>query len=245
MKDNEKNREHLLAELKSLKKKLAELESFKKDQKHIKLEIQNSKEVFEMIMNNIPNQVFWKNRDLIYIGCNQAFAEVTGMSDPTEVIGKTDYDFHRDSTHADSYREWDKKIMDNGEAVFDIEESYHNSDGSEGTVLTSKVPLRDSEGKVFGLLGICTDISERKKIELENESLIRELKDAISEVKTLSGLLPICSNCKKIRDDKGYWKQIESYIMDHSDAEFSHGICQDCAKKLYPGLVDENGNFSK
>ncbi len=243
MKDKEKNSEHLLAEIKSLQKKLTELESFKKDQMHIELELQNSKEVLEMIMNNIPKQVFWKNRDLIYIGCNQAFAEVTGMSDPAEVIGKTDYDFHRDSTHADSYREWDKKIMDNGEPVLDIEEPYHNSDGSEGTVLTSKVPLRDKDGNVFGLLGICTDISERKKMELENKSLIQELKDAMSEVKTLGGLLPICSNCKKIRDDKGYWKQIESYITDHSDAEFTHGICQDCAKMLYPDFVDENGNI--
>ncbi|MFC1523947.1 PAS domain-containing protein [Thermodesulfobacteriota bacterium] len=243
MKENEQNRDHLLAEIKSLQKKLTELESFKKDQKQIEQELQKSKEVLEMIINNIPNQVFWKSRDLAYIGSNQAFAEVTGMSDPSEVIGKTDYDFHRDSTHADSYREWDKKIMDSGEPVLDIEESYHNADGTEGTVLTSKVPLRDKKGNVFGLLGICTDITERKKMELENESLIRELKDAISQVKTLSGLLPICSNCKKIRDDKGYWEQIESYITAHTDAEFSHSICQDCAKKLYPGLVDENGNF--
>ncbi len=242
MKDNEKNSEQLLAELKSLKKKLAELESVKKDQKDIEQELQNSKKVLEMIINNIPNQIFWKSRDLTYIGSNQAFAEVTGMGCPSDVIGKTDYDFHRDSAHADSYREWDKKIMDNGEPVLNIEESYHNSDGSEGTVLTSKVPLRDEEGKVFGILGICSDISERKKMELEKESLIEELKDAISEVKTLGGLLPICSNCKKIRDDKGYWKQIESYITAHSNAEFSHGICQDCAKKLYPDFFDKNGN---
>ena len=60
-----------------------------------------------------------------------------------------------------------------------------------------------------------------------------EMREALSNVKTLSGLLPICASCKKIRDDKGYWKQIESYVRDHSEAEFSHGICPDCAKKLY------------
>ncbi len=68
---------------------------------------------------------------------------------------------------------------------------------------------------------------------------IEELQDALANVKILSGLLPICSSCKKIRDDKGYWNQIESYIKEHSEAEFSHGICPDCAKKLYPGYFRE------
>ena len=58
-------------------------------------------------------------------------------------------------------------------------------------------------------------------------------------MKKLSGLLPICASCKKIRDDKGYWNQIESYIHDHSEAEFSHGICPDCFKRLYPDLYEE------
>ena len=242
MKDDEKDREQLLAELYTLRKKLTELESLKKDQKRIENELQNSKEILEMIINNIPNQVFWKDRNLIYIGCNLAFAEVTGMSIPDKVVGKTDYDFQRDATHADSYREWDKKIMDAGEAVLDIEELYHNADGSEGTVLTSKVPLRDKEGRVFGLLGICTDITDRKKMELENESLIRELKDAISKVKTLGGLLPICSNCKKIRDDKGYWNKLEGYLREHSDASFTHSICPQCKEKLYPQLSKKDSN---
>lgn len=70
--------------------------------------------------------------------------------------------------------------------------------------------------------------------EKERENLILELTEALSKVKKLSGMLPICASCKKIRDDKGYWNQIESYIGDHSEAEFSHGICPDCAKKLYP-----------
>lgn len=73
-----------------------------------------------------------------------------------------------------------------------------------------------------------------KKWEQEHEKLIAELQDAVSKVRTLSGMLPICASCKKIRDDTGYWNQIESYIHKHSDAEFSHGICPECAEKLYP-----------
>lgn len=70
--------------------------------------------------------------------------------------------------------------------------------------------------------------------EAEREKLIRELQESLAKVKTLSGLLPICASCKKIRDDKGYWNQIEVYIRDHSEAEFTHGICPECFKKLYP-----------
>jgi DNA-binding NtrC family response regulator len=72
-----------------------------------------------------------------------------------------------------------------------------------------------------------------KRAEEEREKLIHELQEALAKVKTLSGMLPICASCKKIRDDKGYWNQIESYIRDHSEAEFSHSICPDCKKKLY------------
>jgi sigma-B regulation protein RsbU (phosphoserine phosphatase) len=74
-------------------------------------------------------------------------------------------------------------------------------------------------------------IQEQNK---EKDELISRLQDALDNIKKLSGLLPICSSCKKIRDDKGYWNQIEQYIAEHSEAEFSHGICPDCVRKLYP-----------
>ena len=81
-------------------------------------------------------------------------------------------------------------------------------------------------------LEIATDITERKEAEQEKEKLIEELQNALKEIKVLRGILPICSSCKKIRDDKGYWNLIESYILTHSEAEFSHCICPDC-KKLF------------
>ncbi len=80
------------------------------------------------------------------------------------------------------------------------------------------------------------EISERKKAEIEKGQVIVNLKKAMQEIKTLSGLLPICSNCKKIRDDQGYWNMLESYIGEHSDVQFTHSICPECAKKLYPDL---------
>jgi len=83
------------------------------------------------------------------------------------------------------------------------------------------------------------EIAERMRAEQEKESLISELQQALAKVKKLSGLLPICASCKNIRDDRGYWQQIESYIRDHSEADFSHGICPECARKLYPELFTE------
>jgi hypothetical protein len=65
------------------------------------------------------------------------------------------------------------------------------------------------------------------------EELISDLRQALDEVKTLSGFLPICASCKKIRDDSGYWNQIETYLSEHSDAAFSHGMCPECMDKLY------------
>ncbi|MCC6488606.1 MAG: PAS domain-containing protein [Candidatus Hydrogenedentes bacterium] len=87
------------------------------------------------------------------------------------------------------------------------------------------------------LVAISHDITERKRSEALREQLIRDLQSALARIKTLSGLIPICSSCKRIRDDSGFWNQIESYIKEHSDAEFSHGICPECAKKLY-GVED-------
>lgn len=83
---------------------------------------------------------------------------------------------------------------------------------------------------------------KRREAEAERERLIVELQDALARVKTLSGLLPICSSCKKIRDDKGYWNRLETYLQEHSSAKLTHGICPECAQRLYPGLLDEPGD---
>ncbi len=76
------------------------------------------------------------------------------------------------------------------------------------------------------------EIAERKRAGAEKEQLIKELQEALANIKKLSGLLPMCAWCKKIRDDQGYWKQVEAYVCEHSDAKFTHGICPECASKL-------------
>ena len=86
------------------------------------------------------------------------------------------------------------------------------------------------------MLGAIANITERKTASMERERLITELQNAVADIKVLSGLVPICSSCKKIRDDKGYWTQLEGYIQAHSLAKFSHGVCPECSEKLYGEL---------
>src|SRR5208283_3256896 len=99
-------------------------------------------------------------------------------------------------------------------------------------------PIKDVSGKIVGVSKIAHDITERKRIEAERDKLIVDLKKSLAQVKQLSGLLPICAACKKIRNDKGFWEQVEVYIGKHSDALFSHAICPECGKKLYPEYYD-------
>ena len=100
--------------------------------------------------------------------------------------------------------------------------------------------MLDDHDKPVIMYGIAQDITERKNVEDQREKLIFDLQEALGRVKQLSGLLPICANCKKIRDDRGYWQQVEVYVRDHSEADFSHGICPGCAKELYPEFFRRN-----
>jgi PAS domain S-box-containing protein len=96
--------------------------------------------------------------------------------------------------------------------------------------------IRDNLREPLYFLVMVEDITRRKRVEEERERLIDELQEALVRVKTLTGMLPICACCKKIRDDKGYWNQLETYISEHSEVLFSHGYCRDCLKKSYEEL---------
>ena len=116
--------------------------------------------------------------------------------------------------------------------VNDVETRDVNKDGQSfqvsenfSAVVKDKILVR--------IWGMKRDITRQKKLQEDRETLIKELQDALAEVKILSGLLPICASCKKIRDDKGYWKQIEVYIQTHSNVSFTHGMCPDCQEKYY------------
>lgn len=98
-------------------------------------------------------------------------------------------------------------------------------------VMSSMLPFILAPTMTYAFLNL---LEKLDRAELEREKLILDLQVEMTNVKTLKGLLPICASCKKIRDDGGYWNQIENYIREHSEAEFTHGLCPDCLKKIYP-----------
>ena len=129
---------------------------------------------------------------------------------------------------------------------------YHDTyrkrkDGVLVPVSISAAPII-IKGKTAGSFVIYKDISKQKRAETEREKVIADLKQALEKVKTLSGLIPICSHCKKIRDDTGYWQKVEEYLSQHSDVDFSHSICPECLQKYYPKQYEkmkEKGTLPK
>jgi len=110
-----------------------------------------------------------------------------------------------------------------------------HKDGSLFPVEVSSVVFPSPQGAARTCI-IMRDITQRKAAEAERERLIAELREALGRVKTLSGLLPICASCHKIRDQHGAWHTLEAYIRDHSEADFTHGICAECRRQLYPEI---------
>jgi PAS domain S-box-containing protein len=128
-----------------------------------------------------------------------------------------------------------------GQPVKDFEGIRVTQDAREVHLAISISPIKNSVGKIIGASMIARDINDRKRHEAERERLIGELQAALAQVKTLHGLLPICACCKKIRDDHGYWTQVEVYVMAHSDAEFTHGICPECEHQYRATLGETAG----
>jgi hypothetical protein len=126
------------------------------------------------------------------------------------------------------------RAITNGETSIEEVIDIECFDGSRKTILNSALPLRNDAGQVTGAIIINQDITDRRRSELEREGLVKQLQGAIAQVHTLSGLLPICAGCKKIRDETGRWLTIEAYVEGRSTVQFSHGICPGCEARLYP-----------
>jgi PAS domain S-box-containing protein len=187
------------------------------------------------IIDNIPDSIYTKDLNCRKTLANLADAYNMGRKSEAEVLGKDDYELFPKEL-ADGFVVDDKLVVESGQSVINREEYVIDADGQKHYLLTTKLPFKDEQGNIIGLIGIGRDITARKIAENDRERLIGELQQALNDIKTLSGLVPICANCKKIRDDQGYWTQLEAYIQDRSDARFSHSICPDCATKLYPEL---------
>ena len=172
------------------------------------------------------------NADGTFAYVNQAWREALGYS-PTEVSRLTIFDVIAPCEKQHCQQLF--RRITNGEEVGKVETTFVAKDGRQ-ILVEGRVNCKIVAGQATLTLGIFRDITERRRFEEEREQLIADLKEALAKVTALSGLLPICASCKGIRNDKGYWTKIEAYLQAHSSAEFTHSICPDCAKKLYPEL---------
>lgn len=149
-----------------------------------------------------------------------------------------DKDVKKESIQGAELGDQRKALREEGQTTRKVEAVYKISlnSGREIWVKDQAAIEIYEEDRIKLSLGCLTIVNKEMALEDKCETLIEELKKSMAEVKTLSGMLPICANCKKIRDDKGYWNEIEAYISSHSETVFSHGICPECNKKLYPEL---------
>ena len=205
-------------------------------------EIEEEKEKFRQLAEITSDWIWEVDNNGVYTYASPVVYELLGYR-PEEVLGKQPFDFMV-SEEAQRLKLIFQEALINGRSLKNIENINRHKNGALVTLETSGVPILNEVGAVVGYRGIDRNITDRKRIQTQLKEESKKLRLAISKVKQLSGYLPICSHCKKIRDDMGYWTQIETYIHDHSEAEFSHGICQECAKKYYPDmdLYDEDEN---
>jgi PAS domain S-box-containing protein len=134
------------------------------------------------ILDALPYPIFWKGRELRYLGCNAAFAKVAGLAHPDVVVGLTDFDLPWRKEDSDHYRECDRRVLETGEPLGDLEESVRDKEGRQRWMQTSKVPLRDEQGAVRGVLGILVDITERRGIQ-------EQLQVAVAASEVANGML--------------------------------------------------------
>ncbi len=169
---------------------------------------------------------------------NKKGCEILGYREE-EIIGKNWFENFLPERVRDEIKKVFGRIMSGDVApVSYMENPILTKEGEERLMAWYNTFLRNENGEAYAALSSGEDITERKKWEQEREALIEKLESALGQVKVLKGLLPICASCKKIRNDQGYWVQIESYIREHADVDFSHGLCPECRKKLY-GDIDE------
>ncbi len=201
--------------------------------KQVEIRLQEAKDVLSAILQSTADGILVANEKGHVIFHNNRFQELWQISD--DLIDAGDEEKMLDFVLS--------QLKDPDAFLARVRKLYNSDEEDNDTLyfVDGRIferfsrPLYQTE-KIAGRVWSFRNITEKKQSEAEREKLILDLQQALNEVRSLRGILPICAHCKKIRDDKGYWNQIEAYIRDHSEAEFSHGICQECAKKYYPDM---------
>jgi PAS domain S-box-containing protein len=211
-----------------------------KERKRMEEKLRESEEKFRVIFENNSSAIAIVEPDATITLVNDAFCQMIGYT-KEEAVGMS-WRQQVPPEDLDRLKEFFHQLLTNSLDVPDkCEIKFYRKNGEIRQAWMSGAMIQSSQKIISSFI----DITERKQVEAEREKLIVELQHAIAEVKTLSGLLPICASCKKIRDDKGYWNSLEAYLMKHSIAQFTHGICPDCAAKYFPEYLTDKQKGSE
>lgn len=183
------------------------------------------------IVASAEDAIVSRAKDGTVISWNQGAERLFGYAE-AEVVGRR-FLGNIPPSRLGEFEDLTARIQE-GNSLHDVETERLCKDGRVIQVALDASPLVGEEGLIIGSAGIMRDIGPRKQAEAERERLILELRKALADIRTLRGLVPICASCKKIRDDQGFWTQVEKYIQDHTHAQFSHGVCPECARELFP-----------
>ncbi|MEN9572652.1 MAG: hypothetical protein RL514_507 [Verrucomicrobiota bacterium] len=237
--------ELVLARTAELAQANARLQAQVDERNAIAAAMRTSSAMLRTVIDSTPDWIFIKDLEFRFLLANRSLAQVLNCT-PEDFIGKDDLEMGhpRELVLGDpakgirGYRADDREVFETGQPkVIEAEPALVH--GEQRILNTVKVPLRDGEGRVCGLLGYVRDITEIKEASAERERLIAKLQTALAEVKALSGLLPVCGWCKKVRNDSGYWDNVEVYLKQSSGVDITHGICPDCSKQVMVELDKE------
>jgi len=190
---------------------------------------ENSQRHLAAIVKSTDDAIYGLNLDGAVASWNHAAEKIFGYC-AEEIMGRSIallFPFDRRDELLNNMQ-----TIKRGESVGRYETLRVRKDGQFIPVSLTVSPIKDETGKIVGASAIARDITTRKHEERERTELIQELTDALKQVRTLTGLLPICASCKRIRDDRGYWQQVETYISSHTNAILTHGICPECFKNF-------------
>ena len=233
MKDEEKTKKQLIEELVELRQQGDAQKVPDNGPESFDEALQDSEQKYRVIFELSPEAIVLLDTKGHIIDMNGRVYDWLGYK-PEEIIGKNILQLPvlAKKSKLKVMRKFTLRMLGKKLAPYDI--IFINKSGEKHVGRIRANQIKDKDGNITADLVMISEVTELRRFEDERKKLIRELKEALAKIQTLRGLVPICSSCKKIRDDKGYWHQVETYVSRHSEAQFSHGMCPDCMKELYP-----------